>query len=72
MSSKSNMSDTNVDIIAEINAYNESKEKEYQIVETYFVSTNGFIENALKLAIDNHIICYTKENGIFKKIEYWD
>jgi len=58
--------------IDEYNHYKESGNNEYKFVECYFVSTNGFIENALKLAIDNHIICYTKENGIFKKIEYWD
>lgn len=58
--------------INEYKHYKESGNKEYKFVECYFVSTNGFIENALKLAIDNRIICYTKENGIFNKIEYWD
>jgi hypothetical protein len=58
--------------IDEYKHYKDSGNDEYKFVKCYFVSTNGFIENALKLAIDNDIICYKKENGIFKKIEYWD
>ena len=58
--------------VDEYKHYNQSGNKEYKFVECYFVSTNGFIENALKLAIDNDIICYTKENEKFKKIDYWD
>lgn len=52
--------------------YKESGNKEYKFVECYFVSTNGFIENALKLAVDNGIKCYTKEKGLFKQIDYWN
>ncbi|WP_269225344.1 hypothetical protein [Flavobacterium eburneipallidum] len=58
--------------IDEINHYKASENKEYKFVEVYFISSNGFVENALKLAIDNKIICYIKENEKFKKIDYWN
>lgn len=58
--------------IDEYKHYKESGNKEYKFVECYFVSTNGFVENALKLAVENGIKCYIKENGIFKKIDYWN
>lgn len=59
-------------MIAERNAYNESKEKEYRIVETYFVSANGFVETALKYALDNKVRCFVKSDNSFKEKKYWD
>jgi hypothetical protein len=58
--------------IDEVAHYNATSNKEYKFEQIYFVSANGFIENALKKAIDNKIICYTKDNGIFKKVDYWN
>jgi hypothetical protein len=58
--------------INEYKHYKESGNKEYKFKECYFVSSNGFVENALKLAVENGVKCYTKENEKFKKIDYWD
>lgn len=58
--------------IDEFNHYKQSNNKEYKFTEMHFVSSIGFIENALKLAEDNNVICFTKENGVFKKIDYWN
>jgi hypothetical protein len=42
-------------------------------VEVFFISSNGFIENALKLALDNKMIWDIKENEkLKKKIDHWN
>lgn len=58
--------------IDELKHYKETENREYKFVEVYFVSSNGFVENALKLAIDNKINCFIKEGNKFKKIDYWN
>lgn len=57
--------------IDEFKDYKASGEKEFKYVVHYFVSKNGFIENALKLANDNKLICYEFKNEKFEKVEYW-
>lgn len=57
--------------IAEYKDYKASGDKEYKYVYHYFVSANGFVENALKLAMDNNIICYEYKNEKFEKVTYW-
>ena len=57
--------------IDEYNDYKESRDNEYKFVVHYFVSANGFVEGALKLASDNGLVCYEYKNGKFEMITYW-
>lgn len=58
--------------IQQFEDYKKSGNTEYKFKEHYFVSANGFVENALKLAHDNGIICYEKINGKFVEVSYWN
>ncbi|GEC77585.1 hypothetical protein [Flavobacterium aquatile] len=58
--------------ISQVNEYKNSGNKEYKFTEVYFVSPSGFIENALKLAEDNNIKCYCKQDGKFIEAKFWD
>ncbi|NUY81025.1 hypothetical protein HUK80_08975 [Flavobacterium sp. MAH-1] len=58
-------------MIAERNAYLASGDSEYKIVETYFVSENGFVETALQYAHDMNIFCYQKTDIGFEYITNW-
>ena len=59
--------------LRELKDYRESGDKEYKFEYHYFVSASGFVENALKYAIENNVICYEKiSDGGFKKVGYWD
>ena len=50
----------------------ETKEMDARNCTLYFVSASGFMENALKFAIQNRIICYEKnESGEFVQSQYW-
>lgn len=57
--------------INEYKDYQASGDKEYKYVVHYFVSANGFVDGALKLASDNGLICYEYKNGKFELITYW-
>lgn len=57
--------------IQQFEDYKKSGDTEYKFKEHYFVSANGFVENALKLALDHDIICYEKKNGKFLEVTYW-
>ncbi len=58
-------------MIAERDAYIQV-EKNIKIVETYFVSTNGFVETAYSYALDKKIKCFVKQNTGFRETEYWN
>ncbi|HVT86798.1 MAG TPA: hypothetical protein VHD35_16450 [Chitinophagaceae bacterium] len=57
--------------IDEYNDYKASGDTEYKYIAHYFVSASGFVENALKLANDNNVICYEYKNQTFEKVQYW-
>lgn len=57
--------------IRELKDYRESGDKEYKFVKHYFVSTSGYMENALKHAQQHGIVCFEKKNGKFE-IATWD
>ena len=58
--------------IDEYKDYVATNDKEYKFVKRYFVSANGFVENALKHAIDNGIECWVYKNEKFEQIiSYW-
>ena len=57
--------------INEYNDYKDSGDKEFKYVSKYFVSASGFVENALKLALDNKFDCYEYKDGKFEKVTYW-
>ncbi len=58
-------------LLYEFNDYIATGDKEYKYVEKYFVSEIGFVDNALKLALDNKIVCYEYKDGKFIKKDYW-
>ncbi len=58
--------------IREFNDYMVSKDKEYKFEYHYFVSASGYVENALKYAIDNGLICYEYDGKSFKRTGYWE
>ncbi len=58
--------------IREITDYRDSGNKEYKFEYHYFASASGYVENALKYAVDHNIICYQKEGNTFKRVGYWD
>lgn len=57
--------------IHEYKDYIDSGDKEYKFITRYFVSATGFVDNALKLALDNNIECYEYIEGRFEKVTYW-
>lgn len=59
-------------LYSSVKEYKESKDTKYKFKKFAFVSASGFVDNALELAIDNHIDCYIKENEKFKKIDKWN
>ncbi len=58
--------------IRELNDYRNSGNKDYKFEYHYFVSASGYIENALKYAVEKGLICYEKSGDTFKKVGYWD
>ncbi|MFY9308180.1 MAG: hypothetical protein WAQ28_03925 [Bacteroidia bacterium] len=58
--------------VRELNDYKESRNNEYRFEYHYFVSASGYMENALKYAVDKGILCYQKEGNTFKRVGYWD
>lgn len=57
--------------IHEYKDYVASGDKEYKFIQCYFVSASGFVDNALKLALDNDFECFEYKEGKFEKITYW-
>jgi len=58
--------------IEEHKDYVATSDKEYKFVRKYFVSASGFVENALKLAMDNNVTCYEyNKNEKFEEVKYW-
>lgn len=58
-------------MIREIKDYRDSKNDAHRFTHFYFASANGYVENALKLATDNGIICYVLDGNSFKEVKYW-
>ena len=57
--------------VCELKDYKASGDKDYRFNTHYFVSANGYMENALKYALENGIICYEKKDGHFVVSQYW-
>ncbi len=57
--------------LRELEDYKKSGDKEHKFKHHYFVSTNGYVENALRYAQEHGITCYEKENGKFVQSQYW-
>ncbi len=57
---------------SEIEGYDKLENKEYNFDKTIFVSKNGFVDNALKLAINSNIECYyyNDDKEKFEKLVY--
>lgn len=59
-------------MLREYNDFKSSKNEDYRFTDLYFASANGYVENALKMAMDNGIVCYTKKGRTFVEEKYWD
>lgn len=59
-------------MLREYNDFRASKNNDYKFTSLYFASASGYVENALKMAMDNGIICYEKRGRTFVEIKYWD
>lgn len=59
-------------MIREFQDYKASKNEEHRFTHYYFASANGYVENALKMATDNNIICYMKKGKTFEEVKYWN
>lgn len=59
-------------MIREFEDYKASKNTDHKFTHLYFASANGYVENALKMAEDNGIICYAKKDNSFEEVKYWD
>jgi|CXWL01.1.fsa_nt_gi hypothetical protein len=57
--------------VHEFEDYQSLENKEYRFVAKYFASAAGFVENALKLALDKGFECYTYKDGKYEKVNYW-
>jgi hypothetical protein len=57
--------------IDEISDYQKSGDTTYKFAEYAFVSANGFVDNAIGLAIKHGIKCYIVEDGKFKRVTNW-
>lgn len=60
-------------MLREYKDYINTGDKELKITELFFVSTNGFVDNALKYAKDERVNCYEKDkNGNFIQTKFWN
>lgn len=59
-------------MLREYNDFKLSKNGDHRFTHLYFASANGYVENALKMAMDNNIVCYQKDGRTFKEVSYWD
>lgn len=59
-------------MIREFEDYKASKNDKYKFTHYYFASASGYVENALKMAEENNIICYIKKGRSFEEVKYWN
>ena len=60
-------------VLREFRDFSATQDNELKVTRVYFVSKSGFIDNALKFAQFNNVICYQKEpNGKFVIVKYWE
>lgn len=59
-------------MLREYNDFKSSKNEHHRFTHLYFASANGYIENTLKMALDNNVICYEKKVNSFREVNYWD
>ena len=71
LKSKATVSHVNK-MLNEFRDFKSSKNDEHKFTHLYFVSANGYVENALKLALDNKIVCYEKNGSSFIEVKYWN
>lgn len=58
-------------MIREFEDFKLSKNEDHRFTHYYFASANGYVENALKMAMDKGIICYIKKGNTFEEAKYW-
>lgn len=56
----------------EFKDYKSSKNEDHRFTHHYFASASGYVENALKMCMDNNIACYVKSGDSFERVEYWN
>ena len=69
---KANITQVNK-MLTEIKSYRESEDNKYKFKEFAFVSANGFVDNAIELAINNGIKCFILDKkDKFKEVTEWN
>ena len=60
-------------MLTEIKSYKESEDRTYKFKEFAFVSANGFVDNAIELAVNNGIKCFILDKkDKFKEVTEWN
>jgi len=56
--------------VDKVNQNNQAKDRIHSIDKKIFVSTKGFVDNAIQFAEEHEIDCYIKQENKFQKVEY--
>lgn len=59
-------------MLREYNDFKLSKNGDHRFTHLYFASANGYVENTLKMAMDNNVSCYEWNGKSFVEVNYWD
>lgn len=59
-------------MLREYNDFKLSKNEDHRFTHLYFASANGYVENALKMAMDNNVSCYEWNGKSFEEVGYWN
>lgn len=59
-------------MVREYEDFKSSGNKDHRFTHLYFASANGYVENAMKAAMVQGIVCYEKKGRTFVKVDYWD
>lgn len=58
--------------IHEYDEYKASNDREFNFVEQYFISSSGFVENALRLAEEKGVQCFVASESKIVEVTYWN
>lgn len=58
-------------MLREYNDFRSSRSRDYRFTKVYFASANGYVENALKMAMDSDVTCYQWNGKSFEEVGYW-
>ncbi len=58
-------------MVHQLEAYKASGDKDFKFVDCYFVSSTGYADTALKLAMDKGVTCYVLKDEKFSEVSFW-